>query len=174
MDTVISPGRQRTVIVVMVGVAFGALILGAMFSAPTQPGAAVLRGTAADGGGDRGSVANGEVELPVNPVEGWLPAAGDGTACSERVGVDLIPGYAAILTINGLKIPLEEMNSYAAPGQTRDAGATIGEFTWGPEEGCPFGTVLRPTNNQVIACIYRNEEGPENCNPIERPGGFDL
>lgn len=159
---------------VLVGVAFAALVSASIYSAPTAPSAAVLTGSAADGGGNRSNPSNGQTELSVNPVEGWLPAAGDGTTCSERVGVDLIPGYAATLEINGVQIPTEEMNSYVAPDEAQDAGASIGEYTWGPEEDCPFGTLLRPTDNQLIACIYRHEEGPENCVPTQRPGGFDF
>lgn len=170
----VSRTKQRIVILSLVVVAFGALVIASIFSAPTEPSAAVFTGSAADGGGARDDAANGTVELPVNPIEGWLPAAGDGTACSERVGVDLIPGYAATLEINGVKIPEEEMNSYFEPGKTRDAGASIGEYTWGPEEDCPFGTILRPTDNQVIACIYRFEEGPESCVPAQRPNGFNF
>lgn len=162
------------IIIVLLGVAFAALVGAAVFSAPTEPSAVVFTGSAADGGGDRDGVAEGETELFVDPVEGWLPAAGDGTTCSERVGVDLIPGYAATLEINGVKIPEEEMNSYTGPDEPDDAGASIGEYTWGPEEDCPFGTLLRPTDNRLIACIYRHQEGPENCVPTERPGGFDF
>lgn len=171
---VISQGRQRTVIVSLVVVAFGALIVGAKYSAPTDPSAAVFTGSAADGGGDRDSESLGQTELSINPIEGWFPAAGDGVACSERVGVDLVPGYAATLEINGVVIADEEMNSYVGPDGARDAGASIGEFTWGPEEDCPHGALLRPTDNRVTACIYRFEEGPESCNRIERPDGFDF
>ncbi len=163
---VVSPQRQRLIIVALLGLAFAAIVTASVFSAPTEPAAVVFTGSAADGGGDRTDQDGDATELLVNPVEGWLPAAGDGTACSERVGVDLIPGYAATLEINGIQIPIEEMNN--------DAGASLGQYTWGPEEDCPFGSVLRPTDNRVVACIYRHEEGPENCVLTEQPGGFDF
>lgn len=174
IKNVVSPTRQRVVIIALVAVAFGALFTASKFSAPTEPSAVVFTGSAADGGGTRDDAANGETPLSVSPVEGWLPASGDGVACSERVGIDLIPGYGATLEINGVSIAEEDMNNYVAPGQALDAGASIGEFTWGPEEDCPFGTILRPTDNRVIACVYRFEEGPENCTSVERPGGFDF
>lgn len=171
----VSPVRQRFVIVTMVAVAFVALVVAAKFSAPTEPGAAVLTGAAADGGGDRNDATNGAAVLQVSPVEGWLPEAGNGTACSERVGVDLIPGYAATLEINGVQIPAEEMNNYIdEKGGSQDAGASIGEYTWGPEQDCPHGTILRPTQNKVIACIYRVEEGIESCQNTPRPDDFSF
>lgn len=169
-----SAGRQRTVIIGLVGIAVVALVVAAKFSAPTTPSAAVLTGTAADGGGDRSDQENGQSVLLVDPVEGWLPAAGDGTACSERVGIDLIPGYAATLQINGVDIADEDMNNYIGPDGAQDAGASIGEFTWGPEEDCPHGELLRPTDNRVIACVYRVEEGRANCRTTARPDAFDF
>ncbi len=176
--------RQRLVIGTAILVAFGALIVAGVYSGDTSPSAPVLSGGPADGGGDRGS--DVAAPLNINPVEGWFPASGEGSGCSEPVGVDLIPGYSAILTINGVTIPDDETNVYisnvdgsanpnlADGARVLSAGGSQGHVTWGPEPNCPFGSVLRPTANEVIACIYRLEDGPASCRPTRRPDTFDF
>ena len=104
---------------------------------------------------------------PVNPVEGFLPKSGEGSACREPVGVTLAPGYAATLTINGIQIPGDEMNvkldANGQPTKEISASRSLGQYTFGPEPNCPQGKILRPTQNVLKACVYRIEDGPANC-----------
>jgi hypothetical protein len=108
----------------------------------------------------------------VNPIEGFLPRSGEASACQEPVGVDLIEGYAATLTINGTVIPPEQMNvNLSADGEPNEvitASRSLGHYTYGPEEDCPNGAVLRPTNNVMQVCVYRLEDGPDSCTVTER------
>ena len=171
-DTPFMPGtrhnvevRSRIIIITGVFLAFGALVLGAMYDAPTEPAAIVQTGSAADGGGERDAET---AVLDVSPVEGWFPQTGVGSTCTEPVGIDLLPGYAAILVINGEPIPDNELNIYdnpdAPPGErVLTASGALGRYTWGPEEDCPNGRLLRPEGNSVSACVYRIEQGPNGC-----------
>lgn len=157
-DIPVSRSKQWLIIGAGVVVAFGALVLAAVYQADTSPAEPVLSGSAADGGGERPADANAEAApLDVNPIEEWLPKSGEGSTCSEAVGVDLIPGYGAVLTINGVTIDEEQKNDPFS------AGGSLGQVTYGPEEGCPNGELLRPQGNVVEACVYRLAEGPENC-----------
>ncbi len=168
--------RQQITIGLLVLVAFLCLGVAIAFSGDTSPSTPVFSGSAADGGGDRSADPDAPpVTLDVDPVLGWFPAAGEGSGCSEVVGVRLLPGYTAILTINGTVIPEEETNVYTDfENRVLSAGGSQGQVTWGPEEGCPFGTILRPTSNQVVACIYRVEDGPTNCTTRANPSTFDF
>lgn len=113
---------------------------------------------------------------PVDPVEAFLPRSGQGSACLEPVGVDLIPGYAATLTINGIPIPPEQMNvaldADGKPTNQITASRSLGQYTFGPEAGCPDARVLRPTNNLLQACIYRIQDGPASC--VIKQNTFDV
>jgi len=168
--------RQRIIAGFAVAVAFGALAVAAIYSADTGPADPVFSGGVVDGGGDRPDDPNEVgVELEIDPIQRWFPLAGEGSACSEVVGVDLIPGYTALLTINGVKIPIEETNVYSdIDSKTLSAGGSQGQVTWGPEPDCPFGQILRPTANEVVACIYRIGDGPANCRTLRRPDTFDF
>ena len=176
--------RQRLIIGGALIVAFACLGLAIAYSGDTSVAGPVFSGGALDGGGERLDDPNAErAELDLNPIERWFPQAGEGSGCSEVVGVDLIPGYSALLTINGVPIPPEETNSLAEIDTNNDgvtdataisAGASQGQVTWGPEADCPFGEILRPTNNRVTACVYRIEDGPQNCRPWSRPDTFDF
>ncbi|NNF56583.1 MAG: hypothetical protein HKN03_19335 [Acidimicrobiales bacterium] len=129
----------------------------------------VFTGGPVDGGGNRDSATLGSEELDINPVEAFLPATGTGATCTEAVGVDLIAGFSALLTINGVKIAQEDLNGFGlnAQGvQVNIAGSSLGQFTWGPEEGCPNGQILRPENNKLEACVYRNTDGPDSCRTV--------
>ena len=176
--------RQRIIAGVAVAVAFACLGLAIAYSGDTSVSEPAFSGSPVDGGGVRADdpTAPGE-ELDINPIERWFPLAGEGSACSEPVGVDLIPGYGALLTINGVPIAPEDTNQLVAIDNDGDgvtdatsisAGASQGQVTWGPEPDCPFGEILRPTNNRVSACIYRLEEGPANCRTRSRPDTFDF
>ncbi len=177
--------RQRAIAGGAVAVAFAILILGIVTGGSADEPEVVLSQSPVDGGGTRDGEA---VPLVIDPVESWFPAAGEGSACSEAVGVDLLSGYMAILTINGVQIPENETNVYlrddsidpnANPNaqsgtRTLTAGGSQGQVTWGPEPDCPFGEILRPTGNTVSACVYRIQDGPANCRRIDRPDAFDF
>ena len=157
----------------LVGVAGLALIIGAAFQGERLPEdqrpVVVGAGTSNDGGGDSGGAANPAETSPVatNPIEGFFPRSGEASACREPVGVDLIDGYAATLTINGVRIPAEQMNvNLNDDGEITDeatASRTLSVFTFGPEDNCPNGEILRATNNVVQACVYRLIDGPASC-----------
>lgn len=134
--------------------AIGALVLATVYQANTSdPREVNITGNV--------TVPAGELPvattLPISPIEQWFPATGEGTTCREPVGVDLIPGFEAILTINGQLIEPDEMNP------PDSAGRSLGHFTWGPEDGCPRSGLLRPENNTVEACVYVIVDGPDNC-----------
>ncbi len=155
--------RSRLIIGAALVVAFAALVTAAVFSGERTPSEPVLSGSAADGGGERDGEDIG-TPLDINPIEAWLPQSGIGSTCTEAVGVDLIPGYSAILTINGVEIAPEDTNVYVDfEAREFSAGGSQGQVTWGPEEDCPNGSLLRPQGNVVEACIYRVDEGPESC-----------
>jgi hypothetical protein len=149
----VSTSTRRLLSIAALAVAGGLLVLGALFQADTSPDAPVLQ----TGGGEP-AAPDPEVAAPATtrPIEGWFPSGGQGAACREPVGVDLAPGYRASLTINGIPIPDDELNR-------EGAGATLNHVTWGPEEDCPRGTVLRPEGNVVEACVWRVEDRPDNC-----------
>jgi hypothetical protein len=113
---------------------------------------------------------------PTDPIEGFLPRGGEASACLEPVGVDLAPGYAATLTINGIVIADSEMNveldEDGEPTGDITASRSLGQYTFGPEENCPNARVLRPTNNLLQACVYLVTEGPETCDIAEMT--FDV
>lgn len=152
-------------------VAFLALILATAYQDDTP-----VEGTAVVGAGTtvspipttagQGTASTGPAAA-LNPVERFLPVSGQASACREPVGVDLVPGYGATLTINGISIGPDEMNvARDAQGNVTgqlSASRSLGHYTYGPEEACPNGRVLRATDNLLQACVYRLEEGPATC-----------
>ncbi len=172
------------------GLAFAAfaLILGAMYQAdsptpdnPVVGGLADPTATTAAGGGavDVGGAVgqSATTASDIDPVEAFLPRSGEASACQEAVGVDLRPGWAATLEINGIPIPNEQLNvTVDENGQPvsgdRSATRALGQYTFGPESDCPNGQVLRPTGNRLKACIYRVEEGPAAC--VIKESTFDV
>ena len=155
----------------LVGVAGVALVIGAMFQGERLPEdqRPVVVG-ASDGGGSGGGASAAETTestAPISPIEGFLPRSGEASACREPVGVDLIDGYAATLTINGVVIPPERMNvNVDADGEITNEitpSRSLSQFTFGPEDGCPNGEILRATDNVMQACVYRLEDGPASC-----------
>lgn len=163
-----------------IAVAFLSLGVAIAYSGDTSPAQPAFSGSAADGGGARPDDPDAEpVPLDIDPIEGWFPAAGEGSGCSEVVGVDLIPGFTATLTINGVRIADEDTNTRVdmdgdGVAEAFSAGGSQGQVTWGPEPDCPFGEILRPTANEVVACIYRIGDDPASCRTIRRPDTFDF
>jgi hypothetical protein len=148
----------------LLGVAAGALTLGIAYQGERLPEDATtdeVAATVVDG------PAPGASDPAASPIEGFLPRSGAGSACREPVGVDLIDGYGAVLTINGIRIAPEQMNVVLGPDgvPTREitASRSLGHYTFGPEEECPNGAVIRATDNVMQVCVYRLAEGPESC-----------
>lgn len=179
---VISRNQQRWISLGVVAIAGVALGLGITYQGerlPEEDNPAVvgsIPGAASslpDGVGGVGGVTS---TFPTNPIEEFLPRSGQASACREPVGVDLQPGYAAVLTINGIEIAPEEMNVVldedGEPTQEQTASRSLGQYTFGPEENCPNGRVLRATDNVLQACVYRVEDGAESCVTAENE--FDL
>ncbi|MGF1596482.1 MAG: hypothetical protein ACFCVK_06055 [Acidimicrobiales bacterium] len=167
----ISKTNQRLVTGGLVGAAFAALVFGALYQDDrpideTQ----VIGNDQAPPGANGGAAATGgaaTTAAPSSPIEGFFPASGQASACREPVGVDLIPGYAATLTINGVAIPPERMNVVLdADGEITDqisASRSLSQYTYGPEENCPNGEIIRATDNVLQVCVYRLEDGPAGC-----------
>lgn len=171
----ISRSKQRVITLSIVAVAFVALGFGIAYQGERLPEGPTVVG--AGQSGDEGPTAEAaETGGVLDPVEAWFPQSGAGAACREPVGVDLIGGYGATLTINGISIAPEEMNvkldDEGNPTNEVTASRSLGHYTFGPEVECPLGTVLRATNNVMQACVYRLVEGPETCVVSEYT--FDL
>ena len=166
--------KQSVPILLLVGVAFGAIVLGAIYQGDRSAGEARVIGETDDTVAEQpsqggrvidpdGAATQSRESEDVDPIEAFLPSSPTGANCREPVGVDLIPGYAATLVINGKRIPPEEMNGADPTTGAIPAGRTQGRYTFGPEENCPNGEFLRPRDNTLQACVYKVEEGPESC-----------
>lgn len=135
-------------------------IVGGSASAP-------ITTTPAASGGATGADAAPDAASTGGPVEGFLPRSGEASACREEVGVDLIPGYGADLTINGREIAPEEMNvNLDALGQITNeitASRSLGQYTFRPEDNCPNGSLLRPVDNVLEVCVYRLSDPSKRC-----------
>lgn len=157
--------KQRVITISLVAVASLALVLAATFQGERLPDDARVVG--AERSGALGGAASPTTSVSTSPIEGFLPRSGEASACREPVGVDLIPGYGATLTINGVTIAPEQMNVVTDDdGNITDeitASRSLSQYTYGPEEDCPNGSLLRATQNVLEACVYRLEEGPDGC-----------
>lgn len=111
------------------------------------------------------------------PIESFLPRSGEASACSEEVGVDLIPGYGAILTINGVEIAPEDMNvNLDDDGEITNvitASRSLGHYTFRPDDNCPNGTFLRPVDNVLEVCVFRLSDPDRGCT-LRRENVFDA
>lgn len=155
------PSGQSLVVVGGLALASCALALAVIYSGDQQSGPAVLSGA-------NTGLASGPTG-GVTPIEGWFPITGKAGACSEKIGIDLIAGYAATLTVNGVPIPPEAMNTFDRP-DVNDPSVTVlssdgslDRYTWGPEGDCPNGEILRTGRNLVVACVYQTGDNPLNC-----------
>ncbi len=155
-DKVTSRKVQALVAGLAVLAAVGALAIGAAYDSEPETATVVFTGSAVDGGGDR-STSEDTSPTAASPIEGWFPRSGEGSTCSEPVGVDLATGYGAVLVINGTSVEESLMN----PAES--AGRSLGHYTYGPEPDCPNGSLLRPVDNSIQACVYRLTDGPETC-----------
>lgn len=170
----ISPTRQRFATIGIVALAFGALILGAIYSGnggeTNSP--YIVGGTSANNGSAAvGAAAPAQnTDQPVastNPVDGFLPKSGTASACSEPIGVDLASGFGARLTINGKDVPPEDMNLvFDEDGNVRDtqsAERSIGHYTFEADENCPNGPLIRARDNLLEVCVYRLSDATQEC-----------
>lgn len=176
MASVISRRNQRLLSAALLSLAGVAIVLGATYQGERLPEGPVVVGAGSSDNDEGPTIEAAESGGVVNPVEGWFPQSGAGAACREPVGVDLIGGYGATLTINGIAIGPEEMNVVLdAEGNPTDevtASRSLGHYTFGPEDDCPNGSVLRATDNVIQACVYRLVEGPASC--VSSEFAFDL
>lgn len=172
-----SPLKQRLITAGVVALAIGALLLGAAYQGDRDVNGAPVIGNSTFGLAQQdpaSSSAAGNGGMPpavVNPIEGFMPKSGQGSACREAVGVDLKPGYSAIITINGIEIPPEELNvkldDDGSISREITASRSLGHFVYGPEPDCPNGPILRATDNLLRVCVYRPEDGPASCEVTE-------
>lgn len=170
----------------LVAVALLALVMGAIYQDDDRLGEEANRvggdasasgssGQAASGGGDGGDAT--PATAVGGPIEGFLPRSGEASACREEVGVDLIPGYGAELTINGIEIPPEDMNvNLDENGEITNvitASRSLGHYTFDPDDNCPNGTFLRPVDNVLEVCVYRLSDPSRRCT-VRRENVFDA
>jgi len=125
-------------------------------------------GQTADGQTADGQTADGQTaDVIVGPIEGFFPKSGEASACSEPVGVDLVPGFGAELTINGLLIAPEDMNVNLTPegeiSTVITASRSLGHYTFRPDDNCPNGSRLRPVGNVLQVCVYRLSDATQTC-----------
>ncbi len=177
----ISQSRQRLISVGLLAAAVGALVLAAIYQDDNKlddPSFVGIERTSADSAtGAAGTSSGQEGETPTtlagvspgerSPIERFLPVAGEAVACREAVGVDLLPGYGARLTINGSEIAPEEMNvvldDTGAITNEITASRSVGHFTFMPTDKCPNGRYLRPVDNVLEVCVYRFDDVTSSC-----------
>ena len=165
--SVISQRRQRWISAGILLVAVGALVAAAMLGDDDTTGSARAAGLGASATDTTLAPAADAVPPGSQIIEGFLPQGGEASACSEPVGVDLIPGYGARLTINGIDIAPEEMNvNLDADGEITNVltpTRTLGHFTFEPGDDCPNGRWLRPVDNVLDVCVFRFDDPSSSC-----------
>jgi len=171
MVDVISQTRQRFATAGILLLALFALVFAAVYrdqtplDDPARAGNIVPSGTTVVGGnaGGQGNPNPGGI----SPIEGFLPRSGAATTCQESIGVDLLPGYGAFLTINDVVIPAEQMNvNLDSNGEITNvitATRSAGHYTFEPDDDCPNGSLLRPTNNILKVCVFRLSDVSQAC-----------
>ncbi len=178
--------RQRFAMGAMVLAAVLAITIGAVYQDEDRlDDVSVVGGdasapvsTAPGGAAGGGAVAPGDAAAgPSGPIEAFLPRSGEASACSEAVGVDLIPGYGAELTINGIEITPEQMNvNLDENGEITDvitASRSLGQYTFQPDDNCPNGSLLRPVDNVLAVCVYRLSDPTRRCT-VQLENVFDA
>ncbi|MEM9561989.1 MAG: hypothetical protein AAGA93_05195 [Actinomycetota bacterium] len=177
--------RQRFAMGAMVLAALLAITIGAVYQDDDRlDDVSVVGGDAqapvstTPGGGGGAAVAPGDAAAPAGgPIEAFLPRSGEASACSEAVGVDLIPGYGAELTINGIEIAAEQMNvNLDEDGEITDvitASRSLGQYTFQPDDNCPNGSLLRPVDNVLEVCVFRLSDPTRRCT-VQLENVFDA
>ncbi len=166
-SSVISQRRQRWISAGILLLALGALVLAAIYGEDDSTGSARAAGLGASASDTTLAPTADAVPPATQIIEGFLPQGGEASACSEPVGVDLISGYGARLTINGIEIAPEEMNvNLDANGEITNVltpTRTLGHFTFKPGDDCPNGRWLRPVDNVLDVCVYRFDDPSASC-----------
>ena len=166
-SSVISQRRQRWISAGILLLAVGALILAALYGEDDSTGSSRAAGLGASASDTTLAPSADAVPPATQIIEEFLPMGGEASACSEPVGVDLIGGYGARLTINGIEIAPEEMNvNLDANGEITNVMTptrTLGHFTFEPDEDCPNGRRLRPLGNVLEVCVYRFDDPSASC-----------
>jgi len=88
-------------------------------------------------------------------VDELIPPRNAEVLSQETVGIDLAPGYDALLTINGVDIP---------PGQIRHQ-PNLNRFTFRPDQGNVIES-LRAEQNCALVTYWRQEIGPGEADAI--------
>ena len=163
---VISQRRQRWISAGILLLAAGALVLAAIYGENDSTGSARASGLGASASDTTLAPTADAIPPATQIIEGFLPQGGEASACSEPVGVDLIGGYGARLTINGIEISPEEMNvNLDADGEITNVltpTRSLGHFTFQPGDDCPNGRWLRAVDNVLDVCVYRFDD-PSAC-----------
>jgi len=163
----ISQRRQRWISIGVLAIAVGFLALAAIYSGNDSSGSPRAAGFGASASDT--TLASGIDTAPAATqiIEDFLPQAGEASACREPVGVDLVGGYGARLTINGIEIAPEEMNvNLDDDGEITNvltATRTLGHYTFQPTDECPNGRWLRPTDNLLEVCVFRFDDPAASC-----------
>lgn len=173
-SVMISRKQQRLISMGLIGVAFGALVLAAIYQDDDKLGDTNFVGVDQTTNGQAtNDQATTTTLAPVivgeaAAIEDFLPRGGDAVACEEDVGVDLANGYGARLTINGKDVPEEIMDlardpeGEVIPGR-KSAFRSIGYYTFRPDDNCPNGQWLRPVDNVLDVCVFRLDDPGQEC-----------
>jgi hypothetical protein len=172
-----SKQQQWIIVGALLFVAAGALVLGVVYQEEdrlasvnvvgNEPANGAVSGAAPSGGGIAQGTTTTAPPVGGGLIEGFLPQAGEASACREPVGVDLVPGFGAELTINGIDIAPEQMNvNLDGNGEITNvitASRSLGHYTFQPTDACPNGTYLRPVDNVLEVCVYRLSDPDRTC-----------
>lgn len=179
MVSMISQTNQRFAMIAMVAVAFLAIVLGVVYQDDNRLDEPRIVGgdASSNSAGGGGAAPANEAVVVSGPIEGFLPKSGEASACSEAIGVDLVAGYGAKLTINGTEIPPEQMNvnldENGAVSNVITASRSLGQYTFEAGDNCPNGSLLRPLDNVLEVCVYRLDDISERC-VTRRENVFDA
>lgn len=97
-------------------------------------------------------------------IEQIFPSCGDQVFRQSDIRVDMAPGYAVELTLNGEPIPLDQLESPPA-GDSIDVQIAPSIFAFRPGVGKIIET-LRPEENCVIATYRKLSENESTARPF--------
>jgi hypothetical protein len=81
-------------------------------------------------------------------IDALIPTPGSEVLRQAPVGIDLVPGFTATLTVNGVPVPEDELR----------VDLSLGRFLYLPGEGT---IALNPGPNVISATYWPIAEGPE-------------
>ena len=119
------------------------------------------------------SQGSSDIRVEGNPIiESLLPEPDSEVLRQSFVGIDLISGYEAALTINGVPIPPDEINVLRDLGNTRESaetsgsfGSTLNRFLYQPLEGRSVPELLGDRN--CVSAVYWPLSDPEKRQRID-------